>query len=80
MADACSSRPATPGAGWNGLRWAASRATVYLDGIVVHVRGDGGRVSRHTMDVTIGVNLLNKKELLGPWLSEAEGRSSGCRA
>src|SRR5262245_30009480 len=46
---------------------------VYLDGIVVHVRGDNGRVSQHTMYVAIGVNLLGKKELLGLWLSEAEG-------
>ena len=46
---------------------------VYLDGIVVHVRGDSGRVSPHTMYVAIGVNLLGKKELLGLWLSEAEG-------
>lgn len=46
---------------------------VYLGGIVVHVRGDSGRVSQHTMYVAIGVNLLGKKELLGLWLSEAEG-------
>jgi putative transposase len=46
---------------------------VYLDGIVVHVRGDSGRVSQHTMYVAIGVNLQGKKELLGLWLSEAEG-------
>jgi putative transposase len=46
---------------------------VYLDGIVVHVRGDNGRVSQHTMYVAIGVNWLGKKELLGLWLSETEG-------
>jgi putative transposase len=46
---------------------------VYLDGIVVHVRGEGGRVSQHTMYVAIGVNLQGKKELLGLWLSETEG-------
>jgi putative transposase len=46
---------------------------VYLDGIVVHVRGDSGRVSQHTMYVAIGVNLLGKKELLGLWLAETEG-------
>jgi putative transposase len=45
----------------------------YLDGIVVHVRGDSGRVARHTMYVAIGVNLRGKKELLGLWLSETEG-------
>src|SRR5262245_30911462 len=46
---------------------------VYLDGIVVHVRGESGRVSQHTLYVAIGVNLQGKKELLGLWLSEAEG-------
>jgi putative transposase len=46
---------------------------VYLDGIVVHVRGENGRVSPHTMYVAIGVNLQGKKELLGLWLSETEG-------
>jgi transposase-like protein len=46
---------------------------VYLDGIVVHVRGDNARVSQHTMYVAIGVNLQGKKELLGLWLSETEG-------
>jgi putative transposase len=46
---------------------------VYLDGIVVHVRGENGRVSQHTMYVAIGVNLQGKKELLGLWLSETEG-------
>jgi transposase-like protein len=46
---------------------------VYLDGIVVHVRGESGRVSQHTMYVAIGVNLQGRKELLGWWLSETEG-------
>jgi putative transposase len=46
---------------------------VYLDGIVVHVRGESGRVSPHTMYVAVGVNLMGKKELLGLWLSETEG-------
>jgi putative transposase len=45
----------------------------YLDGIVVHVRGENGRVSQHTMYVAMGVNLQGKKELLGLWLSETEG-------
>ena len=46
---------------------------VYLDGLVVHVRGDNARVSEHTMYVAIGVNLQGKKELLGLWLGETEG-------
>jgi putative transposase len=46
---------------------------VYLDGLVVHVRGDNARVTEHTMYVAIGVNLQGKKELLGLWLGETEG-------
>ncbi len=46
---------------------------VYFDGIVVHVRGENGRVSHHTIYVALGVNLDGKKELLGLWLSETEG-------
>jgi len=46
---------------------------VYLDGIVVHVRGANGQVSKQTIYVALGVNLAGKKELLGLWLSENEG-------
>lgn len=46
---------------------------VYFDGIVVHVRGANGRVSKHTIYVALGVNLHGHKELLGLWLSENEG-------
>ncbi len=46
---------------------------VYLDGIVVHVRGASDRVSQHTIYVALGVNLEGRKELLGLWLSENEG-------
>lgn len=60
-------------ASWRQRRLDAVWPIVYLDGIVVHVRGDNGRVSQHTMYVAIGVNLRGKKELLGLWLSEAEG-------
>lgn len=46
---------------------------VYLDGIVVHVRGANGRVLPQTMYVALGVNMQGRKELLGLWLSETEG-------
>ena len=58
---------------WRQRRLDAVWPIVYLDGIVVHVRGETGRVSQHTMYVAIGVNLLGKKELLGLWLAETEG-------
>jgi putative transposase len=58
---------------WRQRRLDAVWPIVYLDGIIVHVRGENGRVSQHTMYVAIGVNLQGKKELLGLWLSETEG-------
>jgi putative transposase len=58
---------------WRQRRLEPVWPIVYLDGIVVHVRGESGRVSQHTMYVAIGVNLQGKKELLGLWLSETEG-------
>lgn len=58
---------------WRTRRLDAVWPIVYLDGIVVHVRGENGRVSQHTMYVAVGVNLQGKKELLGLWLSENEG-------
>jgi putative transposase len=58
---------------WRTRRLNAVWPIVYLDGITVHVRGESGRVSEHTMYVAVGVNLQGKKELLGLWLSEAEG-------
>jgi putative transposase len=58
---------------WRTRRLDAVWPIVYLDGIVVHVRGDNGRVSPHTMYVALGVNLRGKKELLGLWLAETEG-------
>ena len=58
---------------WRQRRLEPVWPIAYLDGIVVHVRGENGRVSQHTMHVAIGVNLQGKKELLGLWLSETEG-------
>ena len=58
---------------WRTRRLDAVWPIVYLDGIVVHVRGDNGRVSQHTMYVALGVNLQGHKELLGLWLGETEG-------
>lgn len=48
-------------------------AIVYFDGIVIHARGENGRVTQRTMYVAIGVNLDGRKELLGLWLGENEG-------
>lgn len=58
---------------WRTRRLEAVWPIVYLDGLVVHVRGGDGRVSPHTMYVAVGVNLQGKKELLGLWLGETEG-------
>ena len=58
---------------WRTRRLDGVWPIVYLDGIVVHVRGENGRVSQHTMYVAIGVNLQGRKELLGLWLGQSEG-------
>lgn len=58
---------------WRTRRLDAVWPIVSLDGIVVHVRGENGRVSQHTMYVAIGVNVQGRKELLGLWLGETEG-------
>ena len=58
---------------WQTRRIDAVFPIVFLDGIVIHIRGESGRVSEHTMYVAIGVNFKGKKELLGLWLSENEG-------
>jgi len=58
---------------WQTRRLDAVYPIVFLDGIVVHIRGESGRVSEHTMYVAIGVNFLGKKELLGLWLNDTEG-------
>ena len=60
-------------AAWRSRRLEAVWPIVYFDGIVVHVRGEGGRVGQHTMHVALGVNLQGRKELLGLWLNQSEG-------
>jgi transposase-like protein len=58
---------------WQTRRLDAVIPILFLDGIVVHIRGESGHVREHTMYVAIGVNLSGKKELLGLWLDETEG-------
>src|SRR5262249_12579654 len=58
---------------WRSRRLDAVWPIVYFDGIVVHVRGEGGCVSQHTLHVALGVNLQGRKELLGLWLAPHEG-------
>lgn len=58
---------------WRSRRLDAVWPIVYFDGICVHVRGEGGVVSQHTLYVALGVNLQGRKELLGLWLSQNEG-------
>lgn len=58
---------------WRTRRLDGVWPIVYFDGIVVHVRGDDGRVSPHSMYVALGVNLAGRKELLGLWLARTEG-------
>jgi putative transposase len=60
-------------AAWRARQLEPVWPIVYLDGIVVHVRGANSRVSPKTMYVALGVNMQGRKELLGLWLGEAEG-------
>jgi transposase-like protein len=43
------------------------------DGIVVHVRGPNGWLLAQTTDVMLGMNIKERKEHMGLWLSETEG-------
>jgi transposase-like protein len=58
---------------WRSRRLDSVMPVVYFDGIVVHVRGESGKVSQHTMYVALGINMQGNKELLGLWLAETEG-------
>lgn len=58
---------------WRSRRLDPVWPIVYLDGIVVQVRGESGQVGQHTIYVAVGVNLQGRKELLGLWLSQNEG-------
>jgi putative transposase len=58
---------------WQTRRLDAVYPILYLDGIVVHIRSESGRVGEHTMYVAIGVDLSGKKDLLGLWIDETEG-------
>ena len=58
---------------WQTRRLESVYPIVFLDGIVIHIRGTSGHVREHTMYVAIGVNFAGKKELLGLWLDETEG-------
>jgi putative transposase len=58
---------------WQTRRLDAIWPILFLDGIVLHIRSDSGRVTEHTMYVALGVNFSGKKELLGLWLDQSEG-------
>lgn len=58
---------------WQQRRLSSVWPIVYLDGIVVHVRDEQGRVREQTVYIALGINLSGKKELLGLWISENEG-------
>src|SRR3990172_10944250 len=58
---------------WQTRRLDAVLPILFLDGIVVHIRGESGQVREHTMYVAIGVTFSGKKDLLGLWLDETEG-------
>ena len=52
---------------------------VYLDCIVLKIRANQ-RVINKSLYLALGINMEGHKELLGLWLAETEGQSSGCRS
>lgn len=58
---------------WQTRRLDAVWPILFLDGLVLHIRQESGRVTEHTMYVALGVNFAGKKELLGLWLDDTEG-------
>ena len=62
---------------WQTRRLSAVWPIVYFDGIVVHVRGENGRVSQHTMYVAIGVNFQGKRSCWACGWARPKGPSSG---
>ena len=58
---------------WQTRRLDANWPIVFMDGNVVYIRGESGRVSEHTMYIALGVDWEGRKELLGLWLNETEG-------
>src|SRR5262245_43968522 len=57
---------------WRSRQLESVWPIVYFDGIVVPVRGEGGRVSQHTLHVALGVNLQGREALLGVWFTDTE--------
>ena len=62
--------------GWQGRPLEAVYLIVYLDALVIKVR-DQGTVTNKSAYLAIGVNGEGNKEVLGLWLEEQRGRSSG---
>ena len=59
---------------WRSRPLEAHWPIVYFDGIVVHVRGAGGRVSPHTIYVALGVNLEGREGVARPVAGGKRGR------
>lgn len=53
-------------------------AIVYFDAVRVKIR-DEGLVRNKAVYLAIGVTCSGRKEVLGLWIAQTEGRSSGCR-
>ena len=57
---------------WRSRRLDPLYPLVYLDGLVVKIRTDGS-VQNRTVYIALGVNMEGVKEVLGLWISGAEG-------
>jgi putative transposase len=58
---------------WQGRPLEAVYAIVYLDCLMMKVRGEDGRVVNKAVYLAVGIDLEGYKELLGMWISGSEG-------
>ena len=63
---------------WQNRQLDAVYPIMYLDAIQFKVR-DGGHVKNKAIYLAIAINLSGLKEVLGLWIAQTEGPSSGCR-
>jgi putative transposase len=64
-------------AAWQNRGLEATYAVVFFDALRVKIRNEG-LVSNRAVYLAIGLRCSGRKEILGLWLEQTEGRNSGC--
>lgn len=62
---------------WQSRPWESTYAIVFFDCLRVKTR-DEGPVKNKAVYLAIGMRCSGHKEVLGIWIEQTEGRSSGC--